>query len=381
MRQSGRRPQSGPPFYFSFVFLFYLAFPLYEMFNRPIGEMMVGLVLVVIFGGLYIYSSKVKKGRIVSVFVQLAIITLFSFRYGAGFIYLAFFPSPIIGLLPSKKQMYMAIGIMVTLFISVGWHYKLYLSRDDMIQLVPAMLVMLFLPFGIRLGQKSRELREKLYLANEEIARLSKNEERQRISRDLHDTLGHTLSLITLKSELAEKLIVKNPERAIKEVKDIQTTSRAALKQVRELVSGMNAVTIRDELVHAKQILAAANISLEVRGQMNEGSAQPLVDNILGMCLREAVTNAVKYSRARTLKVEWTEEPSRFKLVVADDGVGVDIAACESVKSGSGLRGLKERLKLVEGDLNFESVVGRGVTVTFTVPLVTKSIETGESNR
>jgi ABC-type transport system involved in cytochrome c biogenesis permease component len=80
-------------------------------------------------------------------------------------------------------------------------------------------------------------------------------------------------------------------------------------------------------------------------------------------------------------KVELTEEPSRFKLVVADDGIGVDIAACESVKSGSGLRGLKERLKLVEGDLNFESAVGRGVTVTFTVPLVTKSIETGESSR
>ena len=182
------------------------------------------------------------------------------------------------------------------------------------------MLVMLALPFGIRAGHKSRELRQKLYVANEEIARLSKNEERERISRDLHDTLGHTLSLITLKSELAEKLITRNPERAIQEVKDIQATSRAALKQVRELVSGMNAVTIRDEMVHAKQILTAAGIGLETNNELDGRLLSPLIDNILGMCLRESVTNVVKHSHARTCKLELLEQPGSLQLIVTDDG-------------------------------------------------------------
>lgn len=373
MKRSTVRPRKGPPLYFSFVFLFYLAFPLTELFSRPVGELVIGLLVLAVFTALYLYSSKVSRGRLISVFLQLVIIGLFCYRYNAGFIYMAFYPSPIIGLISSRKQMYVGMGAMVALFIAVGLYYQLYLSANDMIQIVPAMLVMLFLPFALRLGQKSYELREKLNLANEEIARLSKNEERQRISRDLHDTLGHTLSLITLKSELAERLIVKNPERAAQEVKDIHATSRAALKQVRELVSGMNAVTVRDELVNAKQILAAADIVLEVRGELAESMASPLADNILGMCLREAVTNIVKHSKARTCTVEWTGEPDLFHLKVSDDGRGIDPAA--GVTDGNGLNGMKERLKLVEGNLSFAPFKGSGTSVTFTVPRITKSME------
>ena len=161
------------------------------------------------------------------------------------------------------------------------------------------MLVMLALPFAIRAGHKSRELRQKLYVANEEIARLSKNEERERISRDLHDTLGHTLSLITLKSELAEKLITRNPDRAIQEVKDIQATSRPALKQVRELVSGMNAVTIRDEMVHAKQILTAAGIGLETNNEL-DGRLLPRLLIIFWACASE---NPLRMSSSTAMRV------------------------------------------------------------------------------
>jgi two-component system sensor histidine kinase DesK len=96
------------------------------------------------------------------------------------------------------------------------------------------------------------------------------------------------------------------------------------------------------------------------------------------MCLREAVTNAVKYSKARTLKVDWVEEPGLFKLAVADDGGGTDAPASEGSTLGSGLRGMKERLKLVEGELDFDSVKGRGTTITFTVPRVTKSNKAGD---
>ncbi|GGD86304.1 sensor histidine kinase [Paenibacillus nasutitermitis] len=374
MAQTGVRPRSGPPRYFSFIFLFYLAFPLYELWQRPLSELLAGLSLIAVFAALYLYSSRVNRGRLVSALIQLIIIALFCLRYGEGFLYMAFFPSPIIGMVSTKKQLSIGIGALLTLFIGIGLYDKVYQHADEMIQLVPAMLVMLFMPFAMRLGQKSRELREKLHMANEEIARLSKNEERQRISRDLHDTLGHTLSLITLKSELAEKLIVKNPQRAVQEVKDIHVTSRAALKQVRELVSGMNTVTVRDELVHAKQILAAADIVLDAANGEDASTESPLADNILGMCLREAVTNIVKHSSAKVCTVEWMEETDFFRLRVSDDGSGIDPASGRGISAGNGLKGMKERLKLVEGNLNIESLDGRGTTVTFTVPRVAKTI-------
>jgi two-component system sensor histidine kinase DesK len=358
--------------------LVYLIFPIYNMFSLPAGKLAGSLSLVTVFIALYIYSFKNRPYRFTCVLTELVIVAVFCFWFDQSFLYMAFYPAPMLGLLPTKRKTAIAVGTLIALFITVGWYFKLYADGEQLVQYVPTMLVMLFMPVAFRLSRRSFELREKLGLANEEIARLSKNEERQRISRDLHDTLGHTLSLITLKSELAEKLITKNPERAIQEVKDIQSTSRAALKQVRELVSGMNAVTIRDELVNAKQILAAANIELKVQGDLTDGSAPPLTDNILGMCLREAVTNAVKYSKARTLKVDWVEEPGLFKLAVADDGGGTDAPASEGSTLGSGLRGMKERLKLVEGELDFDSVKGRGTTITFTVPRVTKSNKAGD---
>lgn len=381
MRQSERRPHSWPPVYFAFIWLIYMVLPLYYVIYLPAAELTVSLVLLTILSILYVYSFMNRRYRLASVLVQIAIVAAFSFWFGKNNIYLAFYPSPLIGTMPTKRQTVIAEGALVGLLLAFGWHFKLYANHDEIVRFVPSMLIMLFLPIVTRRVKKSNELREKLSLANEEIARLSKNEERQRISRDLHDTLGHTLSLITLKSELAERLIVKNPEHAVQEVKDIQNTSRAALKQVRELVSGMHAVTVRDELVHARQLLSAANMDLEVRGGFTEGAAMPLADNILGMCLREAVTNAVKHSRGRTCIVEWVEESSCLKLVVSDDGVGFDATLSEGLSSGSGLRGMKERLKLVEGDMMFETAEDRGTTITFMVPRMAKSIEAGESNR
>lgn len=380
MKKTGGRRPSGPPYIFSFVWLFYLAFPIYSFLSRPFDELIEGMTLLTIFVALYLYSYRRETGRLYSVLGQLIIVGIFSFRYDASFIYFTFYPSPLVGMLKTKRQMAISLTAMVGLFLAVGWHSKLYMDSEVLIQLVPAMLVMLALPFAIRVGHKSRELRQKLYVANEEIARLSKNEERERISRDLHDTLGHTLSLITLKSELAEKLITRNPDRAIQEVKDIQATSRAALKQVRELVSGMNAVTIRDEMVHAKQILTAAGIGLETNNELDGRLLPPLIDNILGMCLRESVTNVVKHSHALTCKLELLEQPGSLQLIVTDDGSGADHIDHSLISSAScnGLKGMRDRLKLVEGEMEFDSAVHKGTRLLFTVPLVNKSGGEGE---
>jgi two-component system sensor histidine kinase DesK len=378
LRKLAARPQQGPPFYIAFIWLAYMIFPITTLAERPLMEMLGGFLLVIFFAVLYVYGFFYSKGRFLSILVQMVIVGFFVFRYDVNFIYLAFYPSPLIGMMKDKLKISISIAGLLILFSFMSWSYNLFGHIDQLLQLLPIMLVMLAMPLAMRAGSRSRELRAKLNLANEEIAHLSKNEERQRISRDLHDTLGHTLSLITLKSELAEKLIMKNPERAVQEVKDIQATSRAALKQVRELVSGMNAVTIKDEITHAKQILAAAGMILEVKGDMGKGVSAPLMDNILGMCLREAVTNVVKHSGTKVCMVEWAEEAGTYKLMVIDKGDGADMEICSKDASKNGLKGMRERLKLIDGDLQFESSKGEGTSVTFTVPRVAKSLEAGE---
>ncbi|NBD24035.1 sensor histidine kinase [Paenibacillus glycinis] len=390
---NGRPNYQGPPLVFTLVWLVYLVFPLVSLFQLPAVEIVEGLGAVLVFVALYICGYLYERPRLVAVLGLLLIALLFCLKFDATGVYLAFYPSPIIGQLKKRRDLVVGYAAMLSFFTYVIAHFQVYNDQDMLVQLLPAMLVMLIMPVGFKLGQRSKELRMKLNLANEEIARLSKNEERQRISRDLHDTLGHTLSLITLKSELAEKLIGKNPERAAQEVKDIQMTSRAALKQVRELVSGMNAVTIGQEVDHAKQILAAAGIVLEQRGDLATGvpadsgddgrsdpetrSSSPLIENILGMCLRESVTNVVKHSRASVCTVELRREPGRLRLTVEDDGVGLP-SKDEAAAGCNGMKGMRDRLKLIEGVLTAERLDAKhGTRLVFAVPLVDKAGEGG----
>ncbi|WP_276351523.1 sensor histidine kinase [Cohnella caldifontis] len=376
-----KRPREGPPLAFSLVWLCYMVFPISALLAKPWEEEVLGFSIVAVFTVIYMLSYLLQRGKLLFVLGQIVIIGYFAYRYDVNFLYLGFYPSPLIGMLPKLWQSLTGASALVALFVFIGWHHHLPSHPDMAIQLLPALLIMLFMPVMLRIGRRSKELRDKLVLANEEIARLSKIEERQRISRDLHDTLGHTLSLITLKSELAEKLVVKQPDRAIQEIRDIQFTSRSALKQVRELVTGMNAATVRDELTSAKQILAAAGIVLETECALGDGNAPPpLVDNILGMCLKEAVTNVVKHSRAGVCRIAWAEGPDRYTLTVSDNGVGsASVSAAES-PGKNGLNGMRERLKLVDGRMEFGPAGSRGTRVVITVPKIARQQETEGSH-
>jgi len=372
MAPKGRRPRSGPPIYFPLVWLVYLTFPVASILQLPAGEQAASFGLLGAFSAVYVYSFLKPRHRLAGILLQQAIIVYFSTRLSINFLYMAFFPSPIIGFLKSGRQAAAGLSGMALLFAATAWLQRDEIQGGDLLQLVPALIIMLVMPLGIRIGMRSRELRSRLTMAEEEIARLSKNEERQRISRDLHDTLGHTLSLITLKGELAERLVRGDPARAEQEARDIQAASRAALKQVRELVSGMNGATLRDELLHARQILAAAGIALNAGSMPPEGTVPALADNILGMCLREAVTNAVKHSKASELEIRWSAVPDRMELSVRDNGRGMAECAADGPGTGSGLESMKERLKLIGGSLAVSSAPGKGTELVLAVPLVSK---------
>jgi two-component system, NarL family, sensor histidine kinase DesK len=177
-----------------------------------------------------------------------------------------------------------------------------------------------------------------LRLAREEIARLAVSEERLRFARDLHDLLGHSLSLIALKSELAGRLVTGAPDRATAEIHDIESVARTALHEVREAVAGYRQPTLADELHAAAEILAAAGIAYSCDGAPR--ALSPAAEAVLGWAVREGVTNVIKHSRARRCTIRFTEDERCAGVEVWDDGRG----ASSPLDGGSGLRGLRERV-------------------------------------
>lgn len=199
----------------------------------------------------------------------------------------------------------------------------------------------------------------KLRMAGEEIEHLAKVAERERIARDLHDVLGHTLSIIILKSELAGKLIDQDPARAKAEIADVEQTSRTALAEVRSTIRGYRTDTLEAELKQAKAALETAGVS--VRSEAEKVRLNATQESVVALVLREAVTNIVRHANARNCHVRLTPLNGTCLLEIQDDGQGgVQL-------EGSGIRGMRERVESLGG--TFERKIGQGTTLVIQFPL------------
>jgi two-component system sensor histidine kinase DesK len=199
---------------------------------------------------------------------------------------------------------------------------------------------------------------QRLRLAHDEIERLAKLAERERIARDLHDLLGHTLSLIILKSELASKLAERDPLRARDEIRDVERISREALTEVRQAVGGYRSGGLQHELDGAKEMLRAA--SIECTTDIPKISLAPSQEAILSLAIREAVTNVVRHSRAAHCSIRLERIERDVRVTVADDGRG------GSAPEGLGLTGMRERIAALGGSLTRDG--SRGTVLTITLP-------------
>jgi two-component system, NarL family, sensor histidine kinase DesK len=193
---------------------------------------------------------------------------------------------------------------------------------------------------------ETRRTNRALTEARDELARLAVIDERARIARDLHDTLGHSLSLITLKSELAGRLLPDDPDRARAEIADVERAAREALASVRETVTGYRRPTIEDELTKARQALAAANIETEIDAPA--ANLPPAVDAVVAWTIREAVTNAVRHSGATKVRIGIRRVGNWAEADVVDNGRGPDAMAA-AMSDGTGLAGLAERIHALGG--------------------------------
>jgi two-component system sensor histidine kinase DesK len=179
--------------------------------------------------------------------------------------------------------------------------------------------------------------------ARAELADAAVADERLRFARDLHDLLGHDLSLIALKAELADRLVPPGGDEALAEIGDIKTLTRSALTQVRQAVEGYRRPTLRSELAGARVALEVAGIELEVEGAGDE--LDPDLDSVLAWAVREGATNLVRHSKAHQARITVRTAGDATELEIADDGAG----GPGTSGGGHGLTGLRERAESVGG--------------------------------
>lgn len=203
-----------------------------------------------------------------------------------------------------------------------------------------------------------RRLTDRLLIARERAEHLAKVAERERIARDLHDLLGHTLSVIVLKSELASRLAESDPQRAAGEIRDVERISREALAQVRAAVRGYRSA-FESELRQARSALEAAGV--EVQTEVQTQPLSPDQESVFALALREGVTNVVRHAQATACRLSLRRDGSYCELQIADNGRG------GALEEGSGLTGMRERVEALGGSLERDS--SRGTMLRIRVPV------------
>ncbi|OKK18737.1 histidine kinase [Streptomyces sp. CB02488] len=366
-RREHRRP--GPPG--PYVLLPWLLLGLGAFSNLFQGESpnpWIGGIGLFAFNSLYIsvvfrgFDKKARESRVT--YVMLAALTAITLGLAIGYggSWLLFFPLLSLACGTILRKQWLAVGLLVLAVTacvvsiwgkdSTGTPWTLAYGTFISGAVTAALLT---------LSETVMELRS----TRQELARSAVERERLRFSRDLHDLLGHTISVIVVKSEAARRLAPRDMDQALQQVADIESVGRQALTEIREAVTGYREGSLATELDRARSALIAAGIEPTVR--RSGPPLPPQAEALLGWVTREAVTNVLRHSTATTCAFVIDGTPDRVRLTVTDDGRTTAAAPTPGI-GGTGLKGLTERLAAAGGSLEAGRGPGGGFVVTAELP-------------
>jgi two-component system sensor histidine kinase DesK len=258
-----------------------------------------------------------------------------------------------------RRAMLAIVGVM-----ALGALASLLVEQTQMrfLFLMPILTISLPVGIGSVMDARLRRSRQALLRKQEEVEHMATIAERERISRDLHDLLGHSLSLIALKADLAGKLVQRDAAACAREIGDIERSARQALAEVRAAVSGYRESGLMHALAGARASLAAASVELDE--QVERVSLAPATEHVVALALREAVTNIVRHAGARRCRLSLALEQGSVVLRVADDGDRLRDGAV--LRPGNGLAGMQERVAALGGKLDLRA--GAGLALELRVP-------------
>ncbi|ANH37443.1 Sensor histidine kinase DesK [Nocardioides dokdonensis FR1436] len=331
------------------VWLVFLAYPVVETFQADLSWVARGLTLGVLaaFAAVYLLGFAVWRRHALRVWLALLALGLATVP-GIGI--------EAVGLTPY-------LGAFSALMVPAPW-WRWTTALSAVLPLVslvggdfPAFFFLMVWPI-IGFCAAIRVFGDLDAQAERARAELALTAERERVARDVHDVLGHSLTALSIKAELASRLVDLDPDRARAELDSIQETARQALAEIRATVGGLRVAGLDAELRTVPEVLADAGIETRVSGEVAD--TDPRHRTLLAWVLRESVTNVVRHSRASHVAVEL----SSTGLVVTDDGTGMDAATGE----GNGLRGMRERVTAAGGTLLLSGGGASGTRVEVRLP-------------
>lgn len=338
-----------------------LCFPLVALVREPHSwqRLVPGVLTLLLFAISYTWMmwphpvNREPPSRLPFLFLVLLflLITVWSLVDGPAWLWLFIGVSALAGVLLPMRRAFAAIVLctLLPIFITIGTGEGL--ERIDWWWLIALILLIRGLGLDmIGVARLSSALRE-LYTTRQALARLKVEEERLRLARDLHDLLGQTLSMITLKSELARHLITEDAERCAQELAEIEQVARKSLREVRQTVAGYRQPHLISELDAARQLLGAAGIDAQIE-TMKE-ALPPALDAVLAWTVREGVTNIIRHSRARHCHIRFVQKQEWVGVEVVNDGERRGSIE-HTDGSGLGLTGLRERVSALEGYMDVE---------------------------
>ena len=346
-----------------YVWLVFLSFFFFQpLFQKTTGkDWLITIAATLVFLVLYFSLFRVRRPWSYGVLAAMAAMGLGLGHINAGAsVFIIFTASFLAWVFENPKTVLLLIGILFALLALDAYF----------LHSVPGFwATSMVVSFGVGLSnvhfaERNRSLR-KLRLAQEEIEHLAKVAERERIARDLHDVLGHTLTLIVVKSTLAGKLLEREPRKAKAEIAGIERVSRQAMAEIRNTLRGYSSYKLREELKRAAHALESAGVSVET--ESIELALSPAQESVASLIMREAVTNVVRHAHARSCRLRVARNNGNCVLEIRDDGCGGLNA------EGNGIRGMRERVEALGGTLVCDSSQGTGLTFEFPLAAQAKS--------
>ena len=335
-----------------FVSLIFLVFPILGVFGGYYPVWTLGLTLAFTLAYLLIVYLKKAYNKWIPFlwFYTLAYIIFMSVTFQGGMMWFIFFNvNLLVWRFEDSISSYRFLSFLATLLILTS---SSFLLTDDLSTHLMSMAISLFslgmYYFQNRMRQE-RKMEEALAEQNRTINILSAENERNRIGRDLHDTLGHTFAMMSLKTELALKQMDKEQyEAARKNLEELNQISRDSMYEVREIVNKLKYRTVAEELLELERLFDLSDIILTVDSSLDLDSLSPVIQSTLSMVLRELANNVIKHSQADSCQIRLRRDYG-IVLEFEDDGCGFKEV------TGQELHSIRERLSLVDGDLEILS--------------------------
>ncbi len=396
---------------------FYLAnllIPATFLFLAPKATALFGAALLLLFALIYVASYRFgMRWRLLCAALESILVMVMAGVINPGYYWVATYPFVLLHITLTGRKRLLALTLLAVTFL-IQFIVLLRLHHIGVMAALPYVALGIFFLLSVMISMHFQERNaaatDALKAANLEIKRLTEAAERDRISQDLHDVMGHELSMITLKAQLIDRLVQRDPDRARAEVRDVEQAARMALTRVREYVANIRRARLDEEWSAAVQLLKTARIACDCSLPDFSSVTVDGTSETLAMCLRESVTNIIRHSRATRALLILERGDGALSVVVADDGSGLRVDTshyaaleCGGEQSGSafhapertaedwiapnthGLSGMHARLDAVGGTFaiwsNGRALHGkaaafphgipwrRGLTLQFSVPV------------